>query len=178
MLYKVCCRREGSRALLWGHHYLLRRLKSAGTNACGRRSFFLCCSNSRISITLCQLKGLVSAANSASWGFLKRQTIRDLQRNCSSASGNTLTQPSKKRQFFFHIVMYVLDCCSLERWQRVGFWLKQQHIFKQQKQIQTELEKTSVSWKHFWKKHLLPGNCPNDDLLAIQETCFSGTTSG
>lgn len=23
------------------------------------------------------------------------------------------------------------------------------------------------------RKNLLPGNCPNDDLLAIQEICFS-----
>ena len=67
MLYSVCCRRECSRThVLWRHHYRLSRLKSAGTNACGRLSFFLCCSNSRISITLCQLKWLVSGANSAS----------------------------------------------------------------------------------------------------------------
>lgn len=72
-LYSVCCWRERSRThVLWRHDYRLSRLKSTGTNACGRLSFFLCCSNSRISITLCQLNWLVSGANSASWGFLKR----------------------------------------------------------------------------------------------------------
>lgn len=45
--------------------------------------------------------------------------------------------PNKNRQFFFHIVMHVLYCCSLERWQCVGFWLKEQHILNNKNSDQT-----------------------------------------
>lgn len=70
------------------------------------------------------------------------QTIMDCQSKCYNASGNRHTPTSKKRQFFFYIVLYVLYCCSLEGWQCVGFWLKQQHILnKQQKNFRLNLKK-------------------------------------
>lgn len=67
----------------------------------------------------------------------------------------------------------------------MGFLLKQQDILNkhQQKKFRPNLKKqvflgnTSGSGGGKKEKNLL-GNCPNDDLLAIQETCFSGTTSG
>lgn len=89
--------------------------------------------------------------------------------------------PNKNRQFFFHIVMHVLYCCSLERWQCVGFWLKEQHILNNKKKFRPNLKKQVFLGNTCGSggdgENLLPGNCPKDDLLAIQEICFFGTSS-
>lgn len=64
LLHTIC-------ALYAKCHYLASKLKSEGISACGRLSFFLCCSNSRIRVILCQFVLFPSCTHSWSCVFLK-----------------------------------------------------------------------------------------------------------